>query len=340
MSDATSHPQTPATGPSPRLTAIIVAYKSAPTLPAALASALRCAQAGLMETIVVDNATPDQATRDVIARNAAPFARVLRNHTNVGFGRGCNVGLAAARTPYVIFFNPDAEMEPQACETLVRFMDEHPRCALAGPAIAHEGKEGFQHVGGLMRPTDIVGDCLGRYSSLRRRQRVEAGAAPFRTDWVSGAMLLGRTDVLRGLGGFDPRYFLYWEETDLCRRALRAGHEVWAVPTAQVRHVGGVSAAQESDDRVRGCIATHYYQSRQHYLRTHFGTPAALAAELAEFALMPAHEGLRALLRRHHQPVLRRWKHPLWQLPKPPTQIGGDIGILPPFAPSADGARA
>lgn len=334
MSGATVHA---AGGRSPLLTAVIVTYKSASTLAGALAAAKRCVDAGLLEVIVVDNASPD-TTREVIAREAG-FARVVLNDANVGFGRGCNTGLALVETPYVIFYNPDADMEPDAARVIVDFMEAHPRCALAGPAIARDDGKGFQHVGGLLQPMDIVADCVGLYRSLARRARVEPSMEPFQADWVSGAMLVGRTAVLRELGGFDPRYFLYWEETDLCRRVLDAGHEIWAIPRAVVHHIGGVSAQQESADRVRGCIPVHFYQSRQWYLRKHHGGAIARAVELAEFVLMPVHEGLRALLRRHHHPVFARWKHPLWQVPRSVAKVGGGaIGVLPPFSVEGGGA--
>jgi N-acetylglucosaminyl-diphospho-decaprenol L-rhamnosyltransferase len=330
MIDATDKLRAQPKPTGPQLTAVIVTYKSSSTIAAALAAARRCVEAGLLKVIVVDNASPDD-TREVLAREAG-FAHVVLNDANIGFGRGCNTGLALVTTPYVIFYNPDADMEPGAASAIVEFMENYPKCALAGPAIGRDDGKGFQHVGGLLRPWDIVADCLGLYRSLKRRQNVEPQHSPFQTDWVSGAMLVGRSTVLQQMGGFDPRYFLYWEETDLCRRVLDAGYEIWATPQAVVHHIGGVSAQQESSDRVRGCIPVHFYQSRQWYLRKHHGGLVARAAELAEFVLMPLHEGLRALMGRHHQPVFARWKHPLWSVPRRVETVGGgSTGVLPPF---------
>jgi len=305
---------------SARLTAVIVTYKSTRTIGAALASARRCAEAGVMRTIVVDNASPD-ATRGILAREAAPFATVVHSHGNIGFGRGCNVGLALVETPFAVFFNPDAVMEPQAAKTIADFMDATPRCAVAGPAIHRDDGAGCQHVGALARPSDIVGDAMGLYLSMKRRQPMTPGGAPFRTDWVSGAMLVGRTEALRSLGGFDPRFFLYWEETDLCKRVLDAGHEIWAIPGAEVHHVGGVSAAEESKGRIKGCIPEHFYKSRQYYLRKHYGVLAATAAELAEVVLMPLHEGARALLGKPAKPALDRLRAPILRTPAPVPDV-------------------
>jgi GT2 family glycosyltransferase len=208
-------PPSTASATRAKLTGVIVTYKSSKTISAALASAKKCVDAGVMDLIIVDNASPDD-TRDILAREAG-FAKVILGDANIGFGRGCNVGLMAATTPYVVFFNPDAQMEPEAVRAIVSFMDSHDRCGICGPAIqSGEGADlHIQAVGALPRVTDIVGDALGLHTTYKRRQPVTPGAAPFRTDWVSGSMLVGRTQLLQKLGGFDPRYYLYWEEADL-----------------------------------------------------------------------------------------------------------------------------
>lgn len=298
--------------PEPRMTGVIVTYKSSDTIAACLAGARRCVDAGFMRLLVVDNASPDD-TRRILAREA-DFARVILGEANIGFGRGCNRGLREAVTPYVLFINPDATIEPDAVRILVSFLDLNPGCALCGPAIRTQPGR-VQEVGGLSRPWTFVGDALGMYASMHSRTPVVPGTAPFRTDWISGAMLCGRTDVLKALGGFDPRFFLYFEETDLCRRVMGAGHEIWCVPAAQVHHVGGVSAAQESGDRVRGCIATHYYQSRHYYLRRHFGVLAAYFTDAVELLALPMQSLFRGLLGKPHAPILQRWRHPLWTMP-------------------------
>ena len=96
-----------------------------------------------------------------------------------------------------------------------------------------------------------------------------------------------RTELFKRLQGFDPRYFLYWEETDLCKRADDMGFETWALGTAVAHHVGGVSSSLD-DTRIGGCIAKHYFQSRYYYMVKHHGRLAAMIAELGEFVLLSA----------------------------------------------------
>lgn len=327
-SDSAEHSPAVAPRASDKLTGVIVTYKSSKTISAALASAKRCAEDASLNRdglgfhlVVVDNATPaPDRTREILA-NEAGFAQVILGYENVGFGRGCNVGLRATTTPYVVFFNPDAQMEPEAVRTIIEFMESHPRCAIAGPAIVHGGagsdvEQHVQPVGALATPLDLVGDAMGLYRSMKKRQAVSLGAEPFRTEWVSGAMLVGRTKVLQELGGFDPRFFLYWEETDLCRRVLDAGHEIWAIPQAVVHHIGGVSAAEESSDRVKGCIAEHYYKSRHYYFRKHFGLVAAAMADVGEAIFMPMHEAFRKIRGKKSNGIFRRWGHPMMRVPR------------------------
>jgi GT2 family glycosyltransferase len=275
-----------------------------------------------METVIVDNNSPDQ-TRE-LARSAAGWARVVLGDHNIGFGRGCNRGLAEVRTPYVVFYNPDAQFTPESAAAASAFLDAHPKCAIAGPAIAHgDGSDEhaeLNHVGGLATPSLLIGDACGLHSSYKRRTNLKPGMQPFQTDWVSGAMLMGRTDVLRQLGGFDPRFFLYWEETDLCRRALDAGHEIWCAPHVRASHVGGTSAAEESADRIKGCIPVHYYQSRYYYLCKHFGTFSAWTTDFLEYAIEPAVSTLRSLLGKAKHP-LRRLKYPVWKMPRTASEV-------------------
>ena len=120
---------------------------------------------------------------------------------------------------------------------------------------------------------------------------IEPGAPAWRSGWVCGAVFLVRSDLMRKLGGFDSRFFLYWEETDVCKRAEDAGFETWAVGAAVAHHVGGASSSSD-DTRVGGCIAKHYYQSRFYYLAKHHGWLAAAAVDAVEYVMT----GLRAAI--------------------------------------------
>jgi N-acetylglucosaminyl-diphospho-decaprenol L-rhamnosyltransferase len=250
----------------------------------------------LLELIVVDNASSD-ATRQIIERDAAGWARsILLSDQNDGFARGCNRGFEKVRTPYALFLNPDAVIEPDALRTLLDFMQDQPAVGIVGPAII-EGEQSTELQDTGARPTPWT--ALRNAAPIRRKRTdswpIVPGSAPRRTGWVCGAVLLVRTELMRQLDGFDPRFFLYWEEMDLCLRAEARGFEIWAVGTAAARHIGGASTSRD-DTRVAGCIAKHYYQSRYYYMVKHHGRLLATVAELGEFVLLAARsvaDGLR-----------------------------------------------
>ncbi|HWM44578.1 MAG TPA: glycosyltransferase family 2 protein, partial [Burkholderiales bacterium] len=291
-------------------TAIIVTYQSARTIGRALAAARRCHDAGLLDLVVVDNASSD-ATREILAREAG-WARVVLEATNHGFGRGCNLGVEHVRSPYTILINPDAVVEPEALRSMLEFMEQRPNAGIVGPATLCGNNDELQPTGPYPTPWSTLRDALpslGRSSAVP----IVPGSAPMRTGWVCGAILMIRSALMRELGGFDPRFFLYWEEIDLCLRAERAGFENWVLGSALARHVVGASSS--GGPRVGASVARHYFQSRYYYMAKHHGWLVATAAELAEFALLGMKSLLDALRGRGLQRLQPRLQAPLLSLP-------------------------
>lgn len=273
-------------------TAVIVSYQSERTIRSALAAARRCHDAALIEVVVVDNNSND-ATRSIIQQEAM-WARCVFSKVNNGFGRGCNLGFETVTTPYTIFINPDAVVEPDAIRTMLAFIEQRPQIGIVGPAIV-EGEPGetveLQDTGACPTPWTILCHAIPLLRHKLDAWPIVPGSAPIRTGWVCGAVFLIRTELMRRLNGFDPRFFLYWEEMDLCKRATAIGYETWAVGTALAHHVG---AASSTDDvtRIDGCIAKHYFQSRYYYMVKHHGHLAAAVAEVGEFVLI----GMRSIV--------------------------------------------
>ena len=281
---------------TPPVTAVVVTYQSAHTLDALFRAARRCHDEGLLECIAVDNGSTDATVAKLQAESS--WLRAIPTGRNNGFGRGCNIGFEHVSTPYTLFLNPDAAIEPDALRTLLAFMEAHPQVGIAGPATicgADGAQPVFQLTGSLPTPASVLLEALPLHTPHgTTSQPIVPGSAPFPTGWICGAVFLVRTDLMRRLAGFDPRFFLYWEETDVCRRVTDAGFEVWAVGTAVARHIVAASSS-ESDKRINGCIARHYYQSRRYYLVKHHGWLAATAAELGEFLLLWARTAADAL---------------------------------------------
>jgi len=164
-----------------------------------------------------------QTKTAVLAESAG--ARVLRNSRNEGFGRAMNRGIAAAATPYCLLLNPDVDFAPEAVRILRDALDAHPDAMLAGPQlIEHDGRDGTLSMSLINPPVVKPPAQAVRFVSV-----------------LSGAALLIRRDAFLTLGGFDPNIFLFWEDNDLCRRAIDASHDILMVDAARMNHARGKS---------------------------------------------------------------------------------------------------
>jgi N-acetylglucosaminyl-diphospho-decaprenol L-rhamnosyltransferase len=264
------------------VTAVIVTYRSRRTVDEALASLRPSVASGFARCVVVDNASAD-GTADHVAA-AFPWVDLIRSPKNVGFGRGCNLGCQAVTTPYVMFLNPDASIDPASLRKLVDFMQAHESAGIAGPATYDTTAADFQAVGMLLTPIGLVREVLRLPHPYAERRILRSGEAPYRTNWVCGSSMLVRMSAFREVGGFDPRFFLYFEETDLCLRVARANYEIWAVGECTAMHIGAASARESGaqlTNRESGSVVEHFYPSRFYYLAKNFGWIAAISSETA-----------------------------------------------------------
>lgn len=169
--------------------------------------------------------------------------RVIENPRPRCLAANVNAGIAATSGTYVLFANPDVVVEPGCVAALSSFMDERPRCGIAGPEMLWP--DGTWQPSRRLFPT--VSGTIVRRTPLRRlyppyeRQRAhyqldDRPSEPVEADWLLGAFLLQRRTMLDELGGWDAGYRHYVEDIDLCYRAMRAGWERWLVPAARVHH--------------------------------------------------------------------------------------------------------
>lgn len=251
----------------PELTAIIVNYNAGDDLKRALQSvATECA--GLdWDAVVVDNASTDDSAESAAA--FAPRARLIQNAANAGFGRAVNQAMSVSSAPLLLLINPDCQLRPGALSALRAVLDAEPTCAVAGPQIL-DPDGGVQ--GSARGDPDMLTGIFGRTGGLRallpsapaaRRNVVVAealasGATSVAVDWVSGACMMIRAAALRAVGGFDERYFLYWEDADLCRRLRQQGCQIRYVPAAIAVHAVGRSSRSAHAASVRAFHASAY----------------------------------------------------------------------------------
>jgi GT2 family glycosyltransferase len=266
------------------MSAVIVGYRSYAEVDDCL-GALAAADPSI-EAVVVDHASDAAALEALRARH--PGVTFLPTSDNPGFGAGMNRGVARASGALLLLLNPDVRVDPQAPGRLADWLDAHPRSAVVGPRV--RTADGRLEASARRFPSwsTVLGGrstWLSRVwpgNPLTRRNLLvdPARVAPADVDWVSGACMLVRREAFEAVGGFDERFFLYWEDADLCRRLADHGWTVSYEPGAVVTHAGGRSSAHRP---VASAVAFHASAFR--YFWTH-GSPARrLLAPLVGLAL-------------------------------------------------------
>ena len=204
------------------------------------------------ETIVVDNASTD-GSADMIATEF-PQVRLIRSPVNLGFGAANNRAFRRARGRYVVLLNTDAFVRPDALRRAVAHMDATSEAALGGGRLVcpdDSWQPSARMFPSFLNDLLNISGLAARYPRSRflgRADRTWADSAqPAAVDWVPGAFSIIRRDVLEQIGYFDERFFLYYEEIDLCRRIKSYGYEVWYWPDVVVVHLGGESSKTVSE---------------------------------------------------------------------------------------------
>lgn len=295
-----------------RVDAVVVSYRSGATLRECVTSLL--AIPGVAVT-VVDNASPD----DTLATIEDLDAEMIRAPRNGGFSYGCNLGAARGDAPFVLFLNPDARMGAGALDALVEALTTDLEAGLAGPRVREDdglawSQRRFPRLRSTFAQALFLHRLLPRASWTDELIREPAVyERPGTPDWISGACMVVRRELFEAIGGFDERFFLYCEDTDLCRRVWDAGFAVRFVPSAEVIHVGGASSGT-GETRAIGA------RSRVRYAYKHDGKLAgrigALGVALYEATHAVSSLGRRAARRGHIQALLASLTAASWRTPE------------------------
>lgn len=271
---------------------VIVTYKTARLTIEALRSVAAERSLGSLgiRTIVVDNASGDAPdVIEAIQREGwGDWVEVIVAPRNGGFSYGNNLGIETAyahrRPDYVYLMNPDAVVRPHAIEILVEFLESHPEVGIAGSSFEDlDGSDwpiSFRFPGLLSELSSgvqlgVLSRILRRFETARIMTKV---AQP--TDWICGASMMIRPTVFDAIGGFDENYFLYFEETDFCYRARRAGLPTWYVPESRVMHIRGESTQVTDRIDTPKRLPGYWFDSRRRYFRVTFGLPRAMAIDV------------------------------------------------------------
>jgi GT2 family glycosyltransferase len=210
-----------------------------------LLACLESLDASEAEIVVLDNASDDGSVEAVHER--FPGVRVIAQPLRAGFGTNHNSVLRATKSEYVLVLNEDTQVSPGSLDTLVRYLDEHPNVAVAGPLI--RGFDGLRQ-GSAWRLMTIRVQLTWALTLGRRGAVVSHGSTPKRVDAVAAGATLYRRRALEEAGLFDEAYFMFGEEADLARRLTRLGYETHYVPTAEILHHGQQATAHVPERQI------------------------------------------------------------------------------------------
>lgn len=258
---------------SPRLSIVTVTYNSEDTILDCLNS-IPAGGVEDVEVIVVDNVSADRTV--ALIREHVPWARLIQSEYNSGFSGGSNLGIAHASAPYILLLNPDTVVQPGALRALVDLADRHPAAGMVGCRVRYpDGR--LQH--SCFKFPSLPMAFFGFFPlvpidhPLNGRHREEEYERTHPTEHLLGAVLLVRRAVIEQIGLLDAATFpMYFEETDWCHRASRAGWEILYTPAATVIHHQAHSTSRQPEK-----MSVAFHRSQARYYRRYHGLTGYLA---------------------------------------------------------------
>lgn len=279
----------------PRILIVILNYRTAElALDCLAALAPELEALATARVIVTDNRSEDgsaeRIAEGIASRGWSERVACVPLPRNGGYAYGNNAAirpaLAGAEPPdFVLLLNPDTLPRPGAVMGLVEFLQRNPKVGIAGSRLEYE--DGTQHDSRFRFPSILTeldtGFRLGLITRLVGRHTLPPplGNQSHPIDWVAGASMMVRREVFESIGLLDEEYFLYFEETDFCLRALRAGWPCWYVPQSRVAHLVGRSSGFTDLRAPSKRRPRYWFESRRRYFVKNHGRLYALFADLA-----------------------------------------------------------
>lgn len=277
---------------------VVVNYRTADLVVDCLASlALPGMLPDATRVVVVDAASGDGSVAKFEAAIEAhgwnDWLDLLSLSSNGGFSYGNNRGIEYlqeryGKAKYVHLLNPDTVAKPGSIIALVDFLESHPQAGIVGSQL--ENLDGTDQSSAFRFPSPVAEFeaeiKFGLATRLLDRWRIlpTLPNAPTAVDWVCGASMMVRSQLLDDIGNLDEGYFLYHEEVDFCLRAARAGWSCWYIPESRVIHIAGQSTGVTVKDRRPGRRPAYWFHSRHRYFSKNHGRAYTAAADISWIA--------------------------------------------------------
>jgi N-acetylglucosaminyl-diphospho-decaprenol L-rhamnosyltransferase len=280
----TSAPTASTASAGPELRVVVITYSPGDELDRFLDS-LATATERSYEVVLADNGSTDGAPERAATRDGV---RLVSTGANLGYGSAANIGAAGAQAPWLLVANPDIRFSPGSLDVMLDAADHWPRAGAWGPAILTPQGDLYPSARALPSLGRGIGHALAGWwwpsnpwtaSYRREREAPVEGEA----GWLSGSCLLLRREAFEQVGGFDPEFFMYFEDVDLCDRLGQAHWTSVYVPTAVVEHSGGHATKRAPKVMLRA----HHSSAYRYLARRYAGkrlAPLRLVLALGLFA--------------------------------------------------------
>ena len=222
---------------------IIVNYNTSNLINSCIESIFKMTSGVKYEIIIVDNATEDLSNTIYNARDSR--VKLVQLTKNIGFGLANNEGFKIARGRNIFCLNPDTIIINNAIRILSNYLDEHPEVGACGGNLYDEDMKptlSFRRIfPGIFWELNELLHLLPERIIFGKNSRFNSSDKPFEVSYITGADLMLRHEVAKAIGGFSKEFFMYYEETDLCKRITKMGYKIVSVPSAIIQHLEGRS---------------------------------------------------------------------------------------------------
>lgn len=274
---------------------VYVNWNSGGQLKESLETCKNKSQKSISGIFVIDNASSDNSLKYLTQLDCD---QVIENTDNVGFGRACNIGARYCTSDFILFLNPDTKFRNDALGIALNFLNSQDgkMFGICGAQLLEESGQIARSCSRLPTPARLIFRALGidqLIHSLGVSMREWDHGTSRQVGQVMGAFFLVRRELFQQLGGFDPRFFVYYEEVDFSARAAALGWSTWYCSEAKVFHAKGGASRQ-----IKATRLFYSLRSRLQYARKHFGSWGAFGVALATWCAEPWLRVGMALLRR------------------------------------------
>jgi GT2 family glycosyltransferase len=268
-----------------KLSICIVSWNTSDLLKKCLSSVYKFPPKCAFEVFVADNNSSD-GTPDMVASNF-PQVLLIKNKENLGFAKANNQIIEKTRGQYLLLLNPDTEVFEGSIDVLIEFMDKNIDAGVVAPKLINSDGTlqrscmGFPTLG-AMAMRQLFLEALVPFNPYTKKYLMSdfKHDKPAEVDQPMGACLLVRKGIIDKLGAFDPKYYMFFDEVDLCFRIKKAGWKIIFDPASSVMHHGGTAVKKWSPLR----LSRVWTASRNYFFKKHYGDIALLALYLIDIA--------------------------------------------------------